>query len=178
MVLHKFKNIVTPNEADSLADAIISANLNDESGQVYYNNSKGTSDIPESHKYIDRFTGLISTVYKKPFKFSHTYSRIYSNGSFLKIHTDREGLDITISLCVRIEAKMLWPLSVSHVPHVGPWKHDLDFDYYRKLYTSITLDKCDGALMEGIIYPHWRDDLICSPEEKNIYIFYHWTKIT
>ena len=42
---------------------------------------------------------------------SHTYFRVYQRGSYLKEHTDREGLDWTVSLMLRCDAPP-WPLEV------------------------------------------------------------------
>lgn len=179
MLLEKISNIITKNECQLLSEYIEQAtDLNDESNMVYYKNSRGRSDLPLTMQYIDRLTEVVRQYYDQPLKFSNTYSRIYTNGSYLKIHTDRIGLDITISLCIKREAKMLWPLCISHIQHEGNWRMDGDLEKYQKLYTAVELDEGEGGLMEGILYPHWRDDLVCDPNEKNIYIFYHWTKIT
>jgi hypothetical protein len=125
---------------------------------------------------VAELTELVSTIYNKPIKFSNTYSRIYRNGSYLGIHIDRPGLDITMSICVGKTAKMKWPLYVSLHPWVGPWNTEQNKEKWIDLHASINLNVGQAGLMEGIIYPHWRDLLTCKSDEYALYVFYHWTK--
>jgi hypothetical protein len=178
MLLKKLDTVLPNRVILELADAILMCpNLNDESGQPqYYGNSAGITNMEQTMPYVPELTELVKTIYDRPIKFSNTYSRIYKNESYLGIHIDRPGLDITMSICVGKTAKMKWPLCVSLHPWVGHWNPEQNKDKWLDLYASINLNVGEAGLMEGIIYPHWRDTLICNPDEYALYVFYHWTK--
>jgi hypothetical protein len=177
MLLHKFNSVLDQADLDYLSNAILScSNLNDESGMdKFYKNSRGITNLEQTLKYVDTFTNLLITVYNKPFHFSNTYARIYSNSSFLGIHTDRPGLDITMSVCVGNTTNKNWPLCVSHKAWHGAWKDDTDTSAYKDVYSCINLNPGDAGVMQGIIYPHWRDQLECAEDQYALYVFYHWT---
>ena len=178
MLLERFPKLWSEEDTQRLTKAVLNCpELKDENGIVeYYRNSHGITNLPETLDYVDKMTAILKQVYHKPIRFSNTYSRIYRKGSFLGIHTDRQGLDITMSVCIKKTAVQKWPLCVSLNPWEGPWNRDVDPEPWKDLYYAINLNEGDAAVMEGIIYPHWRDELVCDDDQHALYVFYHWTK--
>ena len=176
MLLEKFLIPLPQQELEILSNAIINCpNLVDENRDtLYYKNSHGYSNINYTLKYVVMIEKLVLPSINRAVKFSHTYSRIYRNGSYLSPHTDRPGLDLTLSLCVRKDTKQSWPLNVSTIPHEGLWVSNDNIEKYKSTFLSIDLEPGEAGLMEGTKYPHWRNEIVCDPDDKNIYIFYHW----
>jgi len=125
-----------------------------------YDNSYGFGSIPEYEQLLDELTPLIKE--KTGFeniKRENSYTRIYFNGATLKPHVDREGLDITLSICTYSDINKNWPLYVEVAPNdVQPFETHVG----------------DGALILGTKMKHWRDDLVCDVNKKVIQSFYHW----
>jgi hypothetical protein len=83
-----------------------------------YDNSYGFGSIPEYEQLLDELTPLIKE--KTGFeniKRENSYTRIYFNGATLKPHVDREGLDITLSICTYSDINKNWPLFVEVTPN-------------------------------------------------------------
>ena len=134
-----------------------------EGNDFHYGNSYGTARIPEYEKVLNELTPIIK---KKTnihnIIIENSYTRIYFNGSDLKKHKDREGLDLTLSICTYSDIDKEWPLYVE--------------DETGKIHI-INTEPGDGALILGTKYVHWRDQLTVPEGKKVIQSFYHW-KIT
>ncbi len=131
-----------------------------EGNDYHYGNSFGLARIPEYEKVLRELTPLM--IEKTGFKnivTENSYTRIYYNGSDLKKHKDRVGLDITLSVCTYTDIQMPWPLYVE--------------DNDGKVH-SIETTPGDGALILGTQYNHWRDKLVVPEGKKVIQSFYHW----
>jgi len=132
-------------------------------------------DLPTTLPLVQPLATQLSQVYKRPLRFANTYTRKYVNGSQLKIHTDREGLDVTVSLALQRDVP--WALHVSPVMLDEPWdsvKHR-DHSDWTRAYASYDLHLGDIAHCYGRKNPHWRSKLVCEPHQSNIYVFFHWT---
>jgi hypothetical protein len=134
--------------------------LNYEGNDRHYGNSFGTARIPEYEKVLNDLTPIIKQKTKLDnIVVENSYTRIYFNGSDLKKHKDREGLDVTLSVCTFSDIDKPWPLYVE--------------DDTGKIHTVET-NPGDGALILGTRYNHWRDPLIVSEGKMVIQSFYHW----
>ena len=125
-----------------------------------YDNSYGFGSIPEYEQLLDELTPLIKE--KTGFeniKRENSYTRIYYNGAKLEKHKDREGLDLTLTICTYSNIKKPWPLYVE--VESGDVK-------------SFETKPGDGALIMGTAMNHWRDPLVCGENEMVIQSFYHW----
>ena len=87
--------------------------LNFEGNDPHYGNSFGLARIPEYEKVLLALTPLIKqkTGWDNIVP-ENSYTRIYFNGSDLKKHKDRPGLDITLSVCTFSDINTPWPLCV------------------------------------------------------------------
>jgi hypothetical protein len=146
-----------------------------EDDKRYYNNSLGFFNLPETMPFVSRLEKLVKKSYNCNVKFQNTYSRIYQNGSFLGIHTDRPGLDISVSVCIK-NNNIQWPLCISNNLWNGPWRTDIDTTAWKRDFSEQHLSEGDAVACEGVKFPHWRDKLECGPEEKLVYVFYHWSR--
>lgn len=134
--------------------------LNYEGNDPHYGNSFGLARIPEFEKVLLALTPLI----KKKTGWDNiipenSYTRIYFNGSDLKKHKDRPGLDITLSVCTYSDINKPWPL----------WVEDENSKVH-----EIEILPGDGALILGTKYTHWREPLAVDKELMVIQSFYHW----
>lgn len=131
-----------------------------EGNDFHYGNSFGTARIPEYEELLHELTFLIKT--KTGYQnivAENSYTRIYYNGSDLKRHTDRQGLDVTLSVCTFSDINKPWPLYVTDLQNQTQ---------------AIETQPGDGALILGTKYPHWRDKLATGEHQKVIQSFYHW----
>lgn len=175
--MSKFTNVLPQEDLNFLSEQLLSCpNLNSESGIKYYHNSHGITNLTATLGYVATIEKLVKSVYDYPIEFSNTYARIYRKGSFLGIHTDRPGLDITVSLCIKKQSIGPWPLYVSNLLWQGPWREDVDMQPWKDNSYNVDLQTGDAAVMEGIKYPHWRDVLVCDEDQHDLYVFFHWSK--
>ena len=130
-----------------------------ETDTKYYNNSLGgITDL--SWKMLDRFLPLAEEKTGHKLKKANPYVRIYRNESTLNTHTDREGLDVTISVCLFSNIGYNWELIIKN-------KDGSIIGYPTKLgYAS---------LVSGHILEHWREPLKCNDGEYVIQMFLHYT---
>jgi len=157
-------NILTGEECKDLAfeilDASLDGKLHKETDERYYKNSYG-SQLPSHWKLFDKFTEDVSELVGKKLKPANPYCRIYNHESTLNPHTDRDGLDWTLSICVFDNTDVVWPLQVE--------TEDDTYGYIIKVG--------NGAIMNGTKYKHWRDPLNCGYGKMAIYIFLHWVEV-
>jgi prolyl 4-hydroxylase len=132
-----------------------------ETDKRYYNNSYGAI-LPFLWELMDRFRPLVENVINKKIKNANPYIRIYQNGSTLNSHTDRDGLDYTISLCIFENINKEWPLKVKT-------ENGDVIEYPTKTgYAS---------LVSGNILQHWREPLQCGEGQFVIQLFLHYEDI-
>lgn len=132
-----------------------------ETDKRYYNNSYGAM-LPFSMELMDRFRPLVEDVVGKKLKNANPYVRIYQNGSTLNKHTDRDGLDYTISICLFENINKSWPLKVKT-------ESGSIVEYPTKTgYAS---------LVTGNILEHWREPLECEEGQFVIQLFLHYEDI-
>jgi len=127
-----------------------------------YKNSYGQGGIAEMEEFLQKLTLPISDVLSLKIKPSNTYARIYYNGSTLKPHVDRPGLDYTMSVTLFSNLKSEWPLIA--VDKLG-----------KEIRCNI--NRKDGLLIHGTEMNHWREDLTCADDEYVIQMFLHWSRI-
>jgi len=156
--------ILNDDECKTIADLVMneldSNSFQLETDKRYYNNSYG-GNIPVSWKLLDKFLPLVEKKIGRGVKPANPYIRVYRNGSTLNKHTDREGLDWTISLCLFTNLKNNWPLIVKNKN--GRLKH---------YPTKIGL----ASLVSGNVLEHWREPLKCKKNEYVVQIFLHYSE--
>jgi len=131
-----------------------------EANNFHYANSYGLARVPEYEKLLSELTPLVRKRCKNlNIKEENSYTRIYYNGAKLEKHKDREGLDLTLTICTYSNIKKPWPLYVE--VESGDVK-------------SFETKPGDGALIMGTAMNHWRDPLVCGENEMVIQSFYHW----
>jgi len=166
--------IFTPDECAMLVKQFDeSENHNDENNQPFYKNSYGVFNLPASMKFVDRITENLREKYPN-IVFENTYIRSYTRHSYLKIHTDRVGLDLTLSICIEDKNNLDWPLCISAKKYDGEWDMDTDPKSYEESYLETHMGVGYGAFMHGRTFPHWREELLCGEKQRAVYVFYHW----
>lgn len=168
--------IFSPEECASIVSAFDGTeNKVNEDSQNYYKNSEGLYNLPATLAYADRITKQVQKYYPKA-TFVNSYTRVYKRGSYLKIHTDREGLDITLSVCVEDKNNLEWPLYISAKKYKNKeWDRSTDDTEFKNQAFGIVIPVGQGAMMEGRKHPHWREELLCGESQRSIYVFYHWS---
>ena len=170
--------IFTPQQCAELVAAFDAHEGKNVEGELqndpYYRNSFGVYQLPESLKHAEHVTRIVKQVHPN-IKFDSVYTRSYHNGSYLLVHTDRPDLDLTLSVCLENKRGFLWDLKISNVPWVGDWKNGIDHTPWTGSYSTTHLGIGQGGLCQGRKYPHWRDTLVCAPDERVVYAFYHWS---
>ena len=166
--------IFTPEECAMLAKSFDEhKDYLNENDQPYYKNSYGAFNLPASLPFVERITNSLRAKHPN-IRFANTYMRSYTRGSYLKIHTDREGLDLSLSVCIEDKNNLDWPLNISAKKTDGD-DLNVNFNSYKDTFLEAHMGVGFGALMKGRTYPHWRDELLCGEKQRALYIFYHWT---
>lgn len=169
--------LFTPEECKALVAAFDAyPNKNDEtkSQPTYYKGSTGVTNLPDTLYYVSEFTKQVKQFFPNA-KFANTYTRCYNKDSFLGIHTDRTGLDLTLSICIENNGDYKWPLYVSNKTYSGKWDNNIDVSPYKESAKAMFADIGEGIAVEGRKHPHWRDPFQCKDGERIMYVFYHWT---
>lgn len=177
------ENVLNADEIKGIIDS-----LNIEHGKIgennnYVANAMGYYSAPETLKYVNRIEQFVKEEFGDNIKFKNSFTRACYNGSFLKIHTDRIGLDYTISMCLKRD--VAWPLCISTKLIEIPDDQNQAWDFNKNnnelpwLAEFEGFDCQPGSMVSaaGRRYPHWRDPLVCDENQSNIYVFYHWTKV-
>ena len=178
-----FKDILTREQCNDISGVMLhlyeneKEKLNFESSEEYeyYNGSYGMGDLEE----VQNVAGLIQSKILQEYKgyvFQSSYTRIYRNGSILKIHTDREKLDLTLTVCVYSDIAKPWPICVSNIRRETDWAFDKPDSYYKQDSVSYETPVGTGVTCLGREYPHWREKLECEENQKVIQTFFHWRK--
>jgi hypothetical protein len=168
------RNILTTEECRLLVEEFDSSPTRQQEGDAFYRGSIGLYQPSASLALVERLQQQLEPVFGS-LEFENSYLRAYLKGSILGIHTDRPGLDVTLSVCLEHEFEGEYPLWCSRQPFFGPWKDNL---HSHELWTSdavaLELGLGDGAAMEGIRYPHWREEF--KQDGRAVYIFFHWRR--
>lgn len=155
--------ILNPSECEILTkevfDNIDTKTFSLETDSRYYNNSLG-GITNLSWKMLDKFLPLAEEKIGSKLKKANPYIRIYRNGSTLNAHIDREGLDVTISVCLFTNIKYMWELIAKNE------------DGSLVKYPTILGHAC---IMTGRLMEHWREPLQCNDGEYVIQMFLHYT---
>lgn len=156
--------ILDDEECERLSNAVLDSIKNNqfqlETDKRYYNNSYG-GNIDESWELLNKFIPLVEKKIGRGMNPANPYIRVYRNGSTLNKHTDRVGLDWTISLCLYTNLKGEWPLIVKNKN-----------GRLKKYPTKVGF----ASLVSGNILEHWREPLKCKKNEQVIQIFLHYTE--
>jgi hypothetical protein len=125
----------------------------------FYKPSFGRGNIKKFEDYLKVISQPISEKLGIEWIPSHTYCRIYYNGGMLGKHVDRPGLDYTLSITLMNTLHKSWPL------------YALDMKG-EEINTDTGVG--DGLLILGTKMTHWREPLVCGPEQCIIQLFMHW----
>ncbi len=162
---HVFRNLISKDDCDYFNNIALSYKnsnklLHEGKDNKFYKNSYGIAQIPEFESFLHKMTPIVKDIGKfKKITAENSYTRIYYNGSTLGKHIDREGLDITMSLCTFSNLSNPWPLY---------------FQTPEGEVKGVNLLAGDAAMILGTKMYHWRDPLVCENDQYTIMSFYHW----
>ena len=72
---------------------------------------------------------------------TYSYFRVYKRGDVLTRHVDRPSCEISLTLCLGVDAPARWPIAVEGARGVS----------------RVALEPGDALLYRGCECPHWRD---------------------
>lgn len=127
---------------------------------TYYGNSFGLGGLALHEgllraltPHVKQLTGIHNIVEE------NSFTRFYFNGGLLYKHKDRDGLDLTLSICTYSNIGKEWPLYCElENGEIG----------------SFNTEPGDGVLILGTTMNHWRDELVCEEGQFVLQSFYHW----
>lgn len=172
-----YKDIFKPEQCEHVANGMLRsylANKTVKDNTSYSNGALGFYDLKEANDLLFYLDKTIKKDYGHNIRFANSYTRIYSNGNCLRCHTDRTGLDVTISICVMTNLSVEWPLYISDTKINVPWNDNLPVEEYKRNAKPYHTPVGSGVACIGKENPHWRDTLVCKEDEKVIQVFYHW----
>jgi hypothetical protein len=126
---------------------------------AFYDNSYG-GNHPEFEAALRELTPRLEHELGVKMTPANSFARIYYNGGTLHRHTDRDGLNYTLSITLDNTLDTEWPL----------WCID-------KLGNEvpINIERGDGGMMLGTQMTHWRNDLVCAENQHLCQLFMHWS---
>ena len=143
--------------------------------KFYVKNVCGIMDLEAVNKHTHRLTEIICNDYGFNYEFNNSYIRMYFNDSYLKLHTDRKDLDITLSVNIFSNLDDDWPIHISNTLYHGvEWDRDTPTDIYEKTSKEYTTKPGQGIACYGRKHVHWRDTLVCNENQYVLQAFYHW----
>lgn len=159
-----FPKLISPERCEKLTSDVMQMmeekKLKYEADDYHYKNSYGLARIPSHEELLHELTPLIKEqTGMSELSAENSYARIYYSNSTLNKHVDREGLDLTLSICTFSNIEKRWPLYVEVKPGV---------------IKEFETEPGDGALILGTKMEHWRDPLECEPHQLVVQSFYHW----
>ena len=126
--------------------------------QFYYEKTEGQVKGSLSRYYFPLYKYIHTGIRRKIEKIigrklynTYYYDRFYLPGHGLKLHTDRDACEISVTMHVSSNCKNLWPFWVKTV---SGEKH------------SIQLQEGDAIIYKGCERPHWREPLPREYEKK------------
>ena len=168
------RQALSAEECRRLVEEFDSAPTRQLENEAFYRGSVGLYQPPTSLALVPRLERQLAPVFGE-LEFENSYLRAYVRGSNLAIHTDRPGLDVTLSVCLEHGFAGEYPLWCSRQVFPGPWDGNLpDYSRWTSDAVALELGLDDGAAMEGIKYPHWRDAF--EQDGRAVYIFFHWRR--
>lgn len=171
-----YPNLLTPAECLTLSTEMFSSQglgKTRHEGDDYVENSEGLYNLAGAVKLVPKIEEKIKQDYGSNIQFENNYTRIYKNRAILNCHTDRPGLDITLSVCVHADDNIEWPIHVSKSQIDGPWNDKYAVNHMTDYYSYVT-PVGTGVACLGTKSPHWRNRLICEPHQTIIQAFFHW----
>lgn len=130
------------------------------------NPSKTDVQVPNSHsKYADPLMETLLLEFKEVMEENtglklyptYSYYRVYRNGNDLKPHKDRPSCEISTTMCFDYSCKTSWPIYMEG--------------------NLVNLNPGDMIIYRGCDLSHWRETLICSPEEWHVQGFFHYVDV-
>jgi hypothetical protein len=178
-MIKSYPNLLTTAEIELIRDQFLSSNPLPEGMGEYVLNSTGIGDLSTTLDVVSKIEPLIIADYGQfgTLVFQNTYTRRYNNGGMLACHTDRAGLDVTLTVCIAAPENLNWPLCIStEKVDVGfAWQPSTVSSPYTQRFWTLNTAPGDGGACLGTRSPHWRNPLFCSDDRFVIQTFYHWT---
>lgn len=160
-------NVLTPQQCEEFSNLMLTKKNN---SQLQYEKTVNSTMYQESYGGNDqvfetalrKLTPRMEDELQVKMIPANSYCRIYYNGSTLKPHVDRSGLDYTLSISLFSNLKQDWPFICTD---------------RKGNIASISIGVGDGAMIYGTEIKHWRDDLTCGTDEYIIQLFMHWSLV-
>lgn len=158
------REVLTKQQCDDFSNIMLemkqNQNLRYEGGEnSFYTESFG-GNHPDFEKALREVQPRIENELNIKMAPANSFGRIYYNGGTLNPHKDRPGLDYTLSITLRSTLDKDWPL----------WLTDKQGNNL-----PLHIAEGDGGIMYGTGMTHWRDPLVCAPEQYAIKLFFHWS---
>ena len=121
---------------------------------IMYNHNGGAYNPANSMEYAEILRSKINKLVNHPIQTENCYAWDWMLGGTMQPHTDREGLDWTITMPLSEESSE-WPI----------WAEG---------YGEVKVPYGSGFLLSGRKISHWRNDC---PTKRSTWIMYHYREI-
>lgn len=105
---------------------------------------------------------------------SYCFVRVYQRGDVLKVHSDRDECEHSMSLTLAYSDHASWAIDIGSENAAG--RPDLAEDFGDERYSSFALQPGDALLYRGIERRHAR--LTPNPNKWSLHLFLHWVDAT
>lgn len=139
-MLKKWTNVFSEEQLNALRQTVCGNPVL----MAHVDNTYVSNSIDGHIPAVDVAVPLIEDLVRKELdfdiKFENSYCRTYHKGAQMTVHTDRPGLDVTVSLCIDKKVSEPYPLCVSTI------EYDLSPE-------NLT---CDGELSRAQVQARYR----------------------
>lgn len=104
---------------------------------------------------------------------TYAYFRIYREGDILRVHSDRQACEHSLSLTLDYSDGVPWDLEVGTDRLDGP-SAAVDADFGGKPYVALTMEPGDAVLYRGVEHRHGR--MTPNANDWSAHLFLHWVE--
>lgn len=128
------------------------------------------SKSPALTTFLWGLTPAISELTKCDLLPTYAFFRLCQNGDKLRVHSDRNACEHSLSLTLGYSDEKLWTFDVGHNETASEAAHTDDFG--EEPFSTIAMLPGDAVLYRGIRHRHGR--LTANPNKWSAHLFLHW----
>jgi hypothetical protein len=172
------KGLVRPEVAKALLDSVW-ADIRDQKFPVSFGQSKGLvtkpamelhgSRYPELTRFLWGMTSTAQVLTGCDLLPTYCFFRLYQKGDRLRVHSDRDACEHSMTLTLGYSDNLPWPIQIGH--HMARREAYAE-DFGAEPYTSVEMEVGDALLYRGIERRHGR--VSPNPNGWSAHLFLHW----
>ncbi|MEA3015311.1 MAG: hypothetical protein QOI38_33 [Sphingomonadales bacterium] len=130
-------------------------------------------DYPPMQFFLWGLTPLMSRLTGRELLPTYGFFRVYRAGDILRVHSDREACEHSLSLTLDYSDGLVWPLEVG-TRALSAAQKDIAEDFDGEEHASLEMEPGDAVLYRGTHRRHGRTEP--NPNRWSAHLFCHWVE--